>query len=212
MGRNNHSGNRKKRIGLKRESSLGYYLIITDTKETEKNYFNGLREALPADIKENIVIKVAHTKTAHLIRKAKELRAREFQFCQIWIVFDRDLVKNFDKIIEDAESSDMKVGWSNPCFEIWMAAYFGTMPTWSDSVECCREFGEIYRKHTGKEYAKNSESVYKDLMKYGDEDGAISLAKKKYVQAKEKNPLRSKQCPSTTVYCLVEEIRSKGRN
>ena len=77
MGRNNHSGNRKKRIGLKRESSLGYYLIITDTEETEKNYFNGLREALPADIKENIVIKVAHPHPAHLLRNTTEFRARE---------------------------------------------------------------------------------------------------------------------------------------
>jgi len=34
---------RNRRIGT-RVSELGYYLIVTDTDETEKNYFEGLRD------------------------------------------------------------------------------------------------------------------------------------------------------------------------
>lgn len=33
---------RNQRVGI-RVPELGYYLIVTDTKETEKNYFEGLR-------------------------------------------------------------------------------------------------------------------------------------------------------------------------
>lgn len=30
-----------------RKPNLGYYLIVTDTKKTEKNYFKGLRNTIP---------------------------------------------------------------------------------------------------------------------------------------------------------------------
>lgn len=36
---------RNQRVGT-RVPELGYYLIVTDTKETEKNYFDGLRDRL----------------------------------------------------------------------------------------------------------------------------------------------------------------------
>ena len=29
-----------------RDPALGYYLIVTDTKETEKNYFEGLKKSM----------------------------------------------------------------------------------------------------------------------------------------------------------------------
>ena len=41
-----------------REPILGYYLIVTDTEETEKNYFEGLKNSIPPEIRERIVIKV----------------------------------------------------------------------------------------------------------------------------------------------------------
>ena len=54
---NSHIGNRKKRNSNFREPNLGYYLIFTDTKETERNYFEGLRDSLPLDVRNNLSIK-----------------------------------------------------------------------------------------------------------------------------------------------------------
>lgn len=45
---------------------LGYYLIVTDTKETEENYFLGLRDAMPENLKGHLVIKVENAKTEKL--------------------------------------------------------------------------------------------------------------------------------------------------
>lgn len=61
---------RNKRGGT-RIPELGYYLIVIDTEETEKNYFEGLRDSIPAELKDHLVIKVE-------------------------IVFDRDQVKDFE--------------------------------------------------------------------------------------------------------------------
>lgn len=209
MANNNHLGERKSRRGNFRTPSLGYYLIITDTKETEKNYFYGLRDSLPEDKRNKIVIKVVNTETDNLIQKAMELRAKESQYQQIWIVFDRDLVVNFDSIIRDATKRGMSVGWSNPCFEIWLQAYLGSMPNYDNSVKCCEGFAKEFKKAVGKEYSKNSETIYQDLVENGDEDGAIKLAFKKMAEALERAKLPSEMSPATTVQQLVDEIKRK---
>lgn len=75
-------------------------------------------------MKNKLVIKVIETKTQNLIEKCKEMTAYEAQYRIPWIVFDRDKVPKFDQIIKAAEKENINVGWSNPCFEIWMFGYF----------------------------------------------------------------------------------------
>lgn len=98
---NERAGKRKdrnKKIGA-RVPRLGYYLIVTDTNETEKNYFEGLRDRIPAELKDHLVIKVEKAKTAELVKRALELARQDSQYRIPWIVFDRDEVKGFDEII-----------------------------------------------------------------------------------------------------------------
>lgn len=52
---------------------LGYYLIVTDTQETEKNYFEGLRNTIPENLKNRLVIKVEKARTVDLVARCKEL-------------------------------------------------------------------------------------------------------------------------------------------
>ena len=76
------SGKRKdrnQRVGT-RVPELGYYLIVTDTKETEKNYFEGLRDSIPAELKDRLVIKVEKAKTVELVERALELANKEPQY------------------------------------------------------------------------------------------------------------------------------------
>ena len=137
MARKDRTGNRKtreqQRQNIRRIPKMGYYLVITDTEATERCFFNGLHDSLPDDIKKNIVIKVVETRTQNMIQKCCELTAYEAQYRIPWIVFDRDQVHNFDQIIADAQKVGIHVGWSNPCFEIWMFAYFGNMPAIQES-------------------------------------------------------------------------------
>lgn len=65
---------------------------------------------------------------------------------QAWVIFDRDKVKNFDNIIRYGKNRGVGVGWSNPCFEIEMYAYFGEMPVIEKSVKCCEEFADKFEK------------------------------------------------------------------
>ena len=54
-------------------------------------------------------------------------RNKDVRFRNVWIIFDRDIVSNFDGWIDVVKQAQMKAGWSNPCFEIWMSAYLGKM-------------------------------------------------------------------------------------
>lgn len=200
---------RNKRVGA-RVPELGYYLIVTDTEETEKNYFEGLRDSIPAELKDRLVIKVEKARTVELVRKALEMTGQESQYRIPWIVFDRDQVKDFDEIIQTAEKSGVGAGWSNPCFEIWMYAYFGEMPVIRESYTCCDRFAEKFEKVMGQKYSKNDRDIYRKLVQCGDEKKAIQMAERCYKRCLEDGKRKpSEMWPACRVHRLVEEIQGK---
>ena len=212
MATKDRTGNRKTREQRKRFKvpELGYYLIVTDTEATERCFFAGLYKELPEAVKNKIVIKVVETKTRTMIDKCLELTAYDAQYRIPWIVFDRDQVQEFDEIITEAMSKGIQVGWSNPCFEIWMYAYFGAMPVIHDSWNCCSDFGRVYEKKTGQKYSKADEQMYEKLCKAGDEEKAIQIAQQKLEQCiREGKTKPSEMCPCTMVHELVRKIKGK---
>lgn len=182
---------------------LGYYLIVTDTDETERNYFEGLRDSIPTEIRDRIVIHVEKAKTTYdLIDRTLELCGSQAQQRIPWIVFDRDEVKDFDGMIQSALQSGINVGWSNPCFEIWMHAYFGKMPNLPESTVCCSHFSNIFEKHTGRKYKKNDPDIYEKLDKYGNLEKAPKFAEQRIAQAESDGLKPSESCPACTVHLM----------
>lgn len=212
MAKGDRTGNRKTREQRRKLKvpELGYYLIVTDTEGTERCFFTGLHQALPQEIRNKLVIKVVETKTRGMIDKCMELTAYEAQYRIPWIVFDRDQVIDFDEIIAEAEKKGIQVGWSNPCFEIWLHAYFGSMPAIQDSWTCCSKFGQAYESKTGQKYSKADEKMYGKICNSGDEEKAIQIAQQKFEQCKREGKKKpSEMCPATTVHRLVGEIKAK---
>ena len=193
-----------------RVPELGYYLIVTDTDETEKNYFEGLRDSIPEELKDRLVIRVEKAKTVDLVKKALELTGKESQYRIPWIVFDRDEVKDFDEIIRTAEKSGVGAGWSNPCFEIWMYAYFGEMPAILESYICCDRFEEKFEKVTAQKYLKKDRDIYRKLVQHGDEGRAIQIAERCFKKCLDDGKIKpSEMWPACMVQKLVGEIKEK---
>lgn len=125
---------------------MGYYLIITDTEATEKNYFEGLKEKIPEVFNDKIVIKVIklkRIKLENIVKDVKNLIGYDPQFRIPWIIIDKDENNDFDAIINVAAKNDINVGWSNPCIEIWFHAYFEDIPIQFNSQQCCSSFKEV---------------------------------------------------------------------
>lgn len=211
MAKADRTGNRKRRESFaKRKPDMGYYSIITDTEETEKNYIYGLRDSLPDAVQKRLVIKVLETKTNELIKKSLDQALVEIPYSRVWIVFDRDRVMDFDDIIAEAERNGTSVAWSNPCIEIWFDAYFGKMHAYQDSVACCKGFANTFEAKTKQKYRKSDKQIYNRLKQHGDEDTAIRIAEER-MRGYERDGVEkpSEMCPCTTVQKLVLEIRQK---
>jgi len=208
MGKEERKGARRDRSkrALKRIPELGYYLVITDAQATEVNYLNGVRDSIPLELRDRLVIKVITTPTNNLLEKCLELAAVEPQYRKPWIVFDRDQIKDFNQIIADAERQSVHVGWSNPCLEIWFHAYFADMPVNDLSSQCIHTFRTAFLRQTGQEYLKVDEGIYRKLCKFGDEKAAIRIAKDRY-QHHEAGLKPSDMLSTTTLYMLIDEIR-----
>ena len=194
-----------------RTPELGYYIIITDAKETEKNYFEGLKKSIPVELQDKVVIKTKKVEVNNFINVALQEQNLIPNFAEPWIVFDRDRVINFNNILKEAERNGISVAWSNPCIEIWFFAYFGRMPTIPESSACCNEFNELFKKHYGYEYDKADRDIFEKLRTKGDLEQAITIAQSRY-----KQHLRDKaDCspsdyiPCTTMHEVVSEILGK---
>lgn len=209
--------NRYARIGKKPE--LGYYVIVVNTKETENNYFNGLKNSLPCDMQRKLAIVVFKAKTCNMLKVCKERIAYDPQNRKGWIIFDRDQETYFDKLIENAESEKIGAGWSNPCFEIWLYAYYGEMPFMRNEIpekasqECCGRFGKIFADKNKIEYSKSEAKLYSYLMQTGDERKAISIAHDRLQKCqRDCNDKKISEWPScTNVFKLIAEIREKSK-
>lgn len=200
----------REKHSIKRKPKLGYYYIITDGEKTEPYYFKGLKKNLSKDDQEQIVLKTISTKTEKLIHEALEQARQSPQYAEIWIVFDRDKVQNFDKIIEKAETKDINVGWSNPCIEIWFHAYFLKMPIPKDSIQCIANFKREFESKTGKDYGKSDAETYTLLTQHGNEAEAIKLMERRYLENKELyEEVPSLHCPGTTVHRLIKALKEK---
>lgn len=212
MAADDRTGKRKLRRNFsKREPNLGYYIIMTDAKETEVNYLRGLRDSLPKNLRGRLVIKVFTARTAKLVEECKNKALSEPQYRMPWIVLDRDQVVNFDGIVETAEREGISVGWSNPCIEIWFEAYFGKMGSAQDSTNCVNHFSTVFKSKTGLEYKKEMRDIYALLNRCGDEDKAIGIARARYRQCLSNQSKPSQMCPCVTLFRLVGEVKSKVR-
>ncbi len=209
MSKVERNGERKRR-DIRRNPRLGYYIIITDTKETEKNYFEGLKKSFPIDLQQHIVIQVKKTSTKDLIKTCIEEVSSDPQYRQPWIIFDRDQVSDFDEIIETAQNNKINVGWSNPCIEIWFEAYFGKMNSYLDSVKCCEGFSKKYSRVLHQKYEKSDVDIYDKLNRYGNEKEAIKRSKERLISHRNNGKIKpSEMCPCSTLHIIVEEITNK---
>ena len=212
MSKADRSGNRKTReqLSRRRVPELGYYFIVTDTKETEQNYMFGLRDSIPEHLRGKLVIKVVKTKTRDLVDEARNQASLCPQYGEPWIVFDRDQVKDFDEIIARADAYEINVGWTNPCIEEWFSAYFGNMPAYADSVACCDGFAAAFERASGQKYVKSDSDIYKKLNRLGDETEALKIAQRKLDgHLRDGRTKPSDMLPCTTVHLLVGEIKGK---
>jgi len=200
--------NRRDTLGSRKQ--LDGVLIVTEGRETERNYLNHANRYLG---RKKVEIKCdSNTAPDQLLLKAIKILDQNKQvrssvgssffpssFDSAWIVFDRNgnEPEQINDVIKKAKRENIKTAFSQPCFELWLLLHFVySTREFSD----CSEVTDVLMKHDTS-YSKSGR--FESYMpKIHD---AIINSKKLFLFAKE-NQTRSKSF--TTVHELVEYLNS----
>lgn len=202
------------------------FLIVCEGKKTEPNYFKALIDECKSqnngakiDKQRTIVSIVAKigagaVGTGNLVNKAKKLkdeykRKQQIHFDRVWLVFDKDEFKDFNKAIADAKKEGMNCAWSNQAFELWYVLHFQYLVTGVDRKQYIEMIEDKVRKASKSntfKYKKNDVGFYQILQEHGNEEQAIKRAQRlRENMGKKKN--YATHNPRTEVDLLVDELR-----
>ena len=181
------------------------FLIVCEGEKTEPNYFR----SFPVSTRPEITIVGAGCETIAVVNKAIELMANR-AFVQVWCVFDRDpsrvnnTAQRFNAALRLAEKEDIKVAYSNECFELWYLLHFNFYDT-------AVPRSDYYKKLTillKYDYAKNSDDMYTKLE--DKQPQAIKHAQR-LLASYDPNHHPESDNPATKVHLLVEELNKAIR-
>ena len=224
------------------EDKLSTFIIFTEDKVSERVYFKSFETG---NVKVN-AIGNQKSKIANVTNAIKHCQDNTLfddndkiseEGIQVWCVYDRD--RSFDSNEADkndisfnaslliAESHNIKVAWSNDCFELWVLLHF-------EDVECtevllrdiyynrltkiieaneelCKNFskaietGHYNYKECFKHERNFKEYILSELQQAERRTRAIERADKLEQQHLSKKHIHEK-CPCTMVHYLVKEL------
>ena len=188
------------------------YLIVCEGKQTEPNYFNGLKQAINKKygnkidvLIPNIDVKGTGMNTTSLVKYTQKIINYSHKvYGQVWVVFDKDDYNDeqFDLAIKNC---DYNVAWSNPNFELWLLAHFKKVNRYISKDEVLQELSKEFQKNGLGTYKKNDDKIFEKVTK----DGKLSTAIKncEYMEKSNKDGQASKRNPMTKVYKVVEGLK-----
>lgn len=179
--------------------------IFHNGEVAESDYFGDFAKFLH-DNDAWVIIQNYHKRTKgkapwQLINEAAKLKISKEDGDQIWCVFDvDDFYKNnkdeLEKAVKKAENKNIKIAYSNRCFELWLMLHFEQISTAIYRKNYEEKLQKFFKK-IGISYEKNMRGIFELLQPHQKE--AIKRAKKSFVNRIDSNP-------STSVFMLVEEL------
>lgn len=210
---------RKQRRSEYKNPKANSFLIVTEGECTEPLYFKGLQKQIEEQIGGRVDVVEIPTIDIHgqgcstgKLIEATELLIKEARvmYQNVWVVFDKDDFEDFDEAIRTGESKGYCIAWSNQSFEYWLYLHFSYSDTALHREDWNAKLDEIFRQyHLGDgTYRKNYENIFEIVDSYGGSDTAIKNAKRRMASYNSEEQKPSEFDPGTTVYQLVEKLKS----
>lgn len=207
----NNSISRKDKLRSKRQAPANF-LIVCEGKQTEPNYFNGLKRKInekygnKVDVLiPNIEIKGIGMNTVSLVKYTEQkVNHANKVYGQVWVVFDKDDYRDeqFDSAIDNCKYN---VAWSNPNFELWLLAHFKRIDRYISKDDILKEIDREFQKSGLGEYIKNDKDVFTKVTSDGKIDNAIKNCE--YMENLNKDGHASQRNPMTRVYKIVDGLK-----
>jgi RloB-like protein len=147
-------------------------LIVCEGRETEPNYFRGLRDE-EAD-RQNFRVEVKKGKSGsclavveQAIAEQERAAARVEDYDEVWCVFDAEGAGQREQVSEGrtlARRHEIRLALSNPAFECWLLAHFvRTKRSFADCDRVVVVLNNHWRRVFGRDYEKSDEQLYTHL-------------------------------------------------
>ena len=192
---------RKSKLKSKRLAPANY-LIVCEGKQTEPNYFNGLKKKInekygnKVDVLiPSIEVKGTGKNTTDLVNHTdKFVNYSNKRYGQVWVVFDKAI-----------RTCDYNVAWSNPNFELWILSHLKRVTKYISKADILKELNKEFQKNGLGEYKKNDEKIFEKVTS----DGKIHMAidNCKLMEKINENGQASQRNPMTQVYKVLEGLK-----
>lgn len=199
------SKSREKTFGKRKPKY--YFLIVTNGKSTEYNYFSDYSKSLPkGTVRLEPLFK--HGSPSAVIKKAIDCE-KAGNYDEVWAVFDKDEFADFETAV--AQSSKVKSGYSNPAFELWALIHFQDVSSGIHRDVCIQKLeNHLKNNDPGFRYSKSQNlSIFSLLDQYGNQDDACRRAKRMETKAGSQ-PWKTN--PTTSIHTLIERISEELGN
>lgn len=207
----------KESKGNKRRSNFlqvapANYLIVCEGKQTEPNYFNGLKQEINKKygnkvevLIPNIDIKGTGMNTTSLVKYTQKIINYSHKiYGQVWVVFDKDDYTD-DQFNNAIKLNEYNSAWSNPNFEVWLLSHFKKVSNPLSKNNSLKELKKEFQNANLGNYSKNDKEIFEKVTKDNRLETAIQNCKEIYEQFKTTSSEASKN-PCTTVFMLVEDL------
>lgn len=195
------------------------YLIVTEGKRTEPLYFKGLKNLISEKVGGTVNVIEAPlidisgegSSTGKLIEITEQIiKEAKIIYQNIWVVFDKDDFSDFDQAIKEGIEKGYNVAWSNQSFEYWLYLHFNYSDSALHRHEWNQKLDEIFKHYSLGDgtYRKNYENIYEIVNTYDGVNTAIKNAKRRMSDYNSQKDKPSQYDPGTTVYRLVENLKS----
>lgn len=188
------------------------YLIVCEGKQTEPNYFNGLKKEInkkygnKVDVLiPNIDIKGTGMNTTSLVKYTQKVINHSNKiYGQVWVVFDKDDYSDeqFDLAIKNC---NYNVAWSNPNFEIWLLSHFKKINKYISKDNVLKELCKEFQKNNLGDYTKNDKNIFEKIT--SEERLLTAIKNCKYMEQLNKDGKSSQRNPMTKVYTIVDGLK-----
>ncbi|MCI0460155.1 MAG: RloB family protein [Gemmataceae bacterium] len=147
-------------------------LIVCEGRETEPNYFRGLRDEEAVQQHFSIVVLKGKGGSClavvqQAIAEQEKAAARRKEFDEVWCVFDVEQARQREQVIKAralAGQHEIRPILSNPSFEVWLLAHFvRTKKSFPDGNAVIAELNKHWPGAFGQDYEKNDEQLYARL-------------------------------------------------
>ena len=209
--KNNKNISRKDRLKSKRLAPANY-LIVCEGKQTEPNYFNGLKKKINKNygskvdvLIPNIDIKGTGMNTTSLVKYTqKTVNHANKVYGQVWVVFDKDDY-NDEQFNSAIDNCNYNVAWSNPNFELWLLEHFKKVNRYVSKDDVLQELSKEFQKKGLGDYNKNDTNIFDKVTGEGKLHTAIKNCE--YMEELNKDGQASQRNPMTKVYKIVDGLK-----